>query len=566
MKNKRVVAYCRVSTEQESQEQSFKSQQEHYKQLFEKEGHIGGNCGAMYTDKLLQVTSNGIYADEGISGAKAYTNRQAFMQMIEDAKLGLYDKIYCKNIYRFSRDVEAGAKFIKDLRELNVEVYFEDMALSTLDAKSDMYINLSLAIGQEESRAKSAAVQWGIRKQQEQGKYHSAVTPYGYEYDDDRYLKINEEEAEVVKLIFKLYYDKGYGTQKIARTLNAKNIPTKLGKKWANKQIHTIIRNELYKGVQITNKFNVDATARYTDKETKKEDRIIHEFEHLKIIDEQIFNKVQEEIEKRSKQYKEKGYNRHSTTHLLSNLIKCGNCGSGFTRKKRKAYTRIDGTNKELGYEWVCSINDKYGKDRCGYRNQILEDELIERIQENISIFQNNTELFNELKEKYLFTYHNAEDRVKEKQKCDEELQKLNKQVELNFELLSDNIIDKLEYQNRNNNLQRKIKDINTKLAKVQSVEQEIKKVEKDFEYHKKLFQNTDINNLTNAGLKKLIDNIIVTTVKNKKNETIGKISFINWKFLKSTDTNITLDTIKKLKAELKGNIFYDVLVKSTPI
>ena len=537
---KRVVAYCRVSTEQESQAQSFENQVQHYQELFEKEGCNVGNCGALYRDKVLTLTTNGIYADEGISGAKTHQNREAFLKMIEDAKMGMFNKIYCKNIYRFSRDVEVGSKFIKDLRAIDVEVFFEDGALSTLNPASDLVINMILSVGQEESRAKSAASQWGIRENQKKGKYHGSITPYGYDVDDENYLIINEDEAKIVKKIFDMYYNEGYGTQKIARELNKEGISTRFGKKWSNTQITKIISNEVYKGKQITNKTQIDPTARFIQKEVPENKRIIHNFNHLVIIDEEYFDRVQEEKERRSKDWHEKAKkHRPSTKHLLSNLIKCGNCGGGFSRKKRKAYVRKDGTSKKLGYEWVCAINDKYGKNRCQYRNQIIEVDMIDKIKKEITRLQNQG--LERLKDMYLFTYHDAEEKLKEKENLEKQLDKLNKQVELNFELLSDNIIDKLEYKSRNDKLQGEIKCVKDKLSKVISIDKEIAKVEKDFNYYISILMNTEVNKLTNARLKKLIDKIVVFT------NARGKGYYIEWRFIKKTDIDVLMDFTSKV-------------------
>lgn len=536
MKNKRVVAYCRVSTEQESQETSFRSQVDHYQELFIKEDYIVGNCGALYQDKILQLTENGIYADEGISGAKTYRNRQAFKRMIEDAKAGMFDKIYCKNIYRFSRDVEVGARFIKDLRELDVEIYFEEGGLSTKKPESDLVINMMLSVGQEESRAKSSSIQWGIKKQREKGKFHGGGAPYGYDLEKG-YLSINEVEAEIVKQIFNLYYEEGYGTQKIAKYLNAKDIPTKLNKKWQNKQICDIVANDIYKGVQICGKTKVDATARFATRKVAEEDMIVTKFDKLMIIDEYYFDKVQEERVRRSKEWHEKTGGRQSSTHLLSNLIKCGNCGSGFSRKKRKAYIRIDGTSKKLGYEWVCIVNDKQGKAGCRHRNQIIEDDLIEEIKETIRNFKKDKSELLMMKGIYLDLYYNARERVEEKKELEARLIKLNKQVDLNFNLLSDTIIERTEYQRRNDLLQDEIKEINQSMNSVATINEEIIKVEKDYRYYVALIDESDLDELTNATLKKLIEKIVIET-----DEDGNKSHHIDLKFLRAPVSKINLD------------------------
>lgn len=540
------VSYARVSTEQESQATSFSSQMSHYRELFEKKGSKVGNCGALYQDKVLTLTNNGIYADEGISGAKAYKNREAFMRMIDDAKLGLFNKIYCKNIYRFSRDVEAGSKFIKDLRVLGVEVYFEDGGLSTLDASSDLVINMLLSVGQEESRSKSAAIQWGVRRQQEKGKYH-ALPSYGYNIDEEGYLQINQEEVSTICDIFNMYLEDGFGLSKIATELINKNIKTKKGGQWSSQHIKVILKNEIYIGKQITNKQNVNAMAYFIKEKVAEENQIVHYFEHLRIIDDDTFRRTQEEMKNRAgigTFYNPKDYNT-STKHVFSNLIKCGNCGGGHGRKIRRTHSRISGESNYLGHEWICKNNDNYGKGRCAYRNQIVEDDLLEEAKEQLRNWKNDSTPILRTKGLYLDLYYNAQAKLKEKDEYEEQLAKLTKQVQLNFELLGDLIIDKEEYRTRNNNLQSDIKAIKEQMRGISGIDKEIARVERDYQLYIKTLNSIDIDNLTNVKLKKMINKVIVETDENGE-----KSHYIDWKFLNSNLSDISNDLTFKAMEE----------------
>ncbi|WP_445330214.1 recombinase family protein [Tepidibacter sp. Z1-5] len=71
------------------------------------------------------------------------------------------------------------------------------------------------------------------------------MAPYGYDVEN-KYLKINEKEAKIVQLIYRLYYNEGCGIGKIARYLNDKEIPTKKGIKWSRAQISRILENKKY--------------------------------------------------------------------------------------------------------------------------------------------------------------------------------------------------------------------------------------------------------------------------------------------------------------------------------
>ena len=246
---KKVVAYCRVSTDSDEQLNSLSNQVKHYQRLFQKSEYIPANCGMYYTRENGKETIKhipSIFADEGISGTKL-KNREAFKYMIQCAYRKEFDIIYVKNIQRWARSVSDGSKILKDLKVVGVKVIFEDGNLNNFD--HEMVINVLLSTAQEESRAKSKAVQFGIRKAQEDGKYTSAE-PYGY-FKQDGFLQRNEEELKIVKEIFELY-NKGWGGTKISKHLNTKNIPTQKGKKWSQIQIYNIINNKIYTGKQTT--------------------------------------------------------------------------------------------------------------------------------------------------------------------------------------------------------------------------------------------------------------------------------------------------------------------------
>lgn len=85
-KEMRVCAYCRVSTEEESQQSSYELQVQHYTQ---------------YINDHENWTLQGIYADEGISGTSVM-HRKQFLQMIEECKAGNINLIVTKSISRFA--------------------------------------------------------------------------------------------------------------------------------------------------------------------------------------------------------------------------------------------------------------------------------------------------------------------------------------------------------------------------------------------------------------------------------------------------------------------------------
>ena len=134
-KKLRVAAYCRVSTEQEEQESSFENQV------------------AYYTD-LIQSNPEwefaGIYADDGISGTNT-KKREDFNRMIDDCEAGNIDMIITKSISRFARNTLDCLKYIRQLKDKNIPVFFEKEAINTMDAKGEVLITIMASLAQQES-------------------------------------------------------------------------------------------------------------------------------------------------------------------------------------------------------------------------------------------------------------------------------------------------------------------------------------------------------------------------------------------------------------------------------
>ena len=119
MRQLRVAAYCRVSTEEEEQQSSYEAQ-----------------C-TYYTDKIMtnpEWTMAGIFADEGISGTST-KNRDDFNRMIRRCRQKKIDLILTKSISRFARNTLDCLKYIRQLKDKNIPVFFEKEAINTMTPK-----------------------------------------------------------------------------------------------------------------------------------------------------------------------------------------------------------------------------------------------------------------------------------------------------------------------------------------------------------------------------------------------------------------------------------------------
>ena len=188
----RVAAYCRVSTEQEEQQNSYQVQIDYYTDLI---------------NQNKEWVLAGIFADEGISGTQT-KKRTEFNKMIRLCKKRKIDLVLCKSISRFARNTVDTLEYVRQLKELGIAVIFEKENINTMTMTSEFMIALYGSFAQAESESISKNVSWGIEKAFREGKVkYNLGRLYGYRKGADGKPEIVPEEAKVIKLIYKLYLD-----------------------------------------------------------------------------------------------------------------------------------------------------------------------------------------------------------------------------------------------------------------------------------------------------------------------------------------------------------------------
>ena len=316
----RVAAYCRVSTDSEEQASSYDTQIEHYTAYIQ--GH---------PDWVLA----GIYADDGITGTST-KKREEFNRMIDECMAGNIDMIITKSISRFARNTLDCLKYIRQLKDKNIPVYFEKENINTMDSKGEVMLTIMASLAQQESQSLSQNVKLGLQYRYQQGEIQINCARFlGYTKDENKKLVIVPEEAEVVKRIYREYLE-GASMLKIARGLEADGIRNGAGnKRWHTSNINHILRNEKYIGDALLQKtYTVD----FLTKKRVKNNGIVPQYyvenNHEPIIPREIFMQAQEEQVRRRIVHKSpSGKNRtFSSIHCFSNMIICGECGEVFSR------------------------------------------------------------------------------------------------------------------------------------------------------------------------------------------------------------------------------------------
>ena len=341
---KRVAAYCRVSTDNEDQANSFESQQRYFSQYI-----------LHHPDWELYE----VFADEGISGTNT-KKRKEFNRMIACAQNRDFDLIITKEISRFARNTLDSIYYTRELKKYGVGVIFMNDGINTMDGDAELRLAIMSSIAQEESRKTSERVKWGQKRQMEQGVVFGR-SMLGYDVKDGK-MTINEEGAAVVRLIFHKFVHEGKGTHVIARELREEGILPMRVKEWSNTVILRLLRNEKYCGDLVQKKtYTPDFLSHDKKYNRGQEEFIIIKDHHEPIISRELFEEANRILDARA--LSPEGKAKHSNRYPFSGKIKCGCCGRSYVARYKK---RTDGS---VYKSWRCQETAKHGsphKDKAG--------------------------------------------------------------------------------------------------------------------------------------------------------------------------------------------------------
>lgn len=277
----------------------------------------------------------GIYADDGISGTNT-KKREEFNRMIDECMGGNIDMVITKSISRFARNTLDCLKYIRQLKDKNIPVFFEKENINSMDSKGEVMLTIMASLAQQESQSLSQNVKLGLQYRYQQGEIQINCARFlGYTKDENKHLVIVPEEAEIVKRIYREYLE-GASMLKIARGLEADGILNGAGKeRWHTSNVNQILRNEKYIGDALLQKtYTVDFLTKKRVKNNGLVPQYYVENSHEAIIPREIFMQVQEElIRRRIVHTSPNGKNRtFSSNHCFAQMIICGNCGEVFRR------------------------------------------------------------------------------------------------------------------------------------------------------------------------------------------------------------------------------------------
>ncbi len=322
------------------------------------------------------------YIDRHISGTT--DKRPAFLELMKDAKRGLYDIIYVYTIDRFSRNKYDIAKYKNDLRKAGVRLI---SAKEYIPAGPEGIILESVLEGMAEyySKELSRKVRRGIYDSALNFNHVGGVVPFGFKLVDKKYSP-HPVNAPIVKEIFERYAG-GEQAIDICRNLNARGYLTSLGNQFNKNSLTNLLQNPKYIGTYTFNR-------RYFDEITQQEKTEHLEFKNAiqPIVSEELFMKAGKRMalnKRLSKRNKEKV----PVEFLLTGKLFCGDChapyaGDSGTSKTGQIYYYYTCSNKKNKKNKTSCCSKSFPKEKLEQfitnvtKNDVLSDEVVEFISE----------------------------------------------------------------------------------------------------------------------------------------------------------------------------------------
>ena len=497
--NLRVCFYARVSTDKDEQLHSLQSQISFFND---------------YISKVPNWEFIGSYIDEGISGTQV-KKREEFLRMTRDAKRHKFDLILTKEISRFSRSTLDSIMYTQELLANGVGVYFLNDNINTILPDSELRLTMMSSIAQDEVRRLSERVSFGMKRSIDNGVVLGCSNIYGYVKDKGK-LVIDEEQAEMIKIIFDRYANTTDGLSKISRYLYSIGYKSRTGKRIDTTILTRIIENPKYKGYYCGHKSKVLDYRTKQKKRLNESDWIIYKnYDNVPpIVSEELWERANIKLKERQDSFKNRAVNKavFQNRYTYSGKIYCG-CHN-------LTYHRSSAGKRKNNPVWECQVYRKESLKGCS-NPRVFELELDEVFKDmfNKLLKRKNTifdEILSECKN-YLET-NNSELDIKN---LESKILVLNNKKDKLLELVMEEYLSKEDYKRQVNILneelntyQEKIDELKNNKKNKNYIENKINEIKSSLE--KCLEDNECYSDVFNE----LIDRIIV----HKQNDKLIKL------------------------------------------
>jgi len=494
--NLRVCFYARVSTDKDEQLHSLQSQISFFND---------------YISKVPNWKFVGSYIDEGISGTLV-KKREEFLKMIEDARIHKFDLILTKEISRFSRSTLDSIMYTQELLSNGVGVYFLNDNINTILPDSELRLTMMSSIAQDEVRRLSERVSFGMKRSIDNGVVLGCSNIYGYVKDKGK-LVIDEEQAEMIKIIFDRYANTTDGLSKVSRYLYSIGYKSRTGKRIDTTILTRIIENPKYKGYYCGHKSKVLDYRTKQKKRLNESDWIIYkDYENVPpIVSEELWERANTKLRERQDSFTNRAVNKKvfQNRYTYSGKIYCG-CHN-------LTYHRSSAGKRKNNPVWECQIYRKESLKGCS-NPRVFELEL-DKVFKNMfnKLFKKRNNIFDEVLNecKNYLEMNNDKNEIKT---LESKLLLLNSKKDKLLELVMEEYLSKEDYKKQVDLINEEINDYQFKIDELQSNKKDKNYIENKInEIKSSLEKCLEDNECYSDVFNELIDRIIVHKQNDKQ-------------------------------------------------
>jgi site-specific DNA recombinase len=314
----RVCLYLRISTDEDHQPTSLRTQRERLERY----------CEAMEDWHVVHAF------DDQASGVTL--ERPGLTQALGLARERRFDLVLVYRVDRLSRKVRQLAGLAEELDRVGIVLKSATEPFDTGSPAGRMMLQMLGVFAEFEHATIVDRVTAGLERRVREGRWMSGRTPYGYTRSGGL-LVPDPVKAPVVRRIFQLYAEGKLGTTAIARALEAAGAPAPRKHGWSPNALQMILANPAYRGLIRWKESLFDGL-------------------HEPLIDEEAFERAQAILRRRGEDAALRRGN--ASEFLLSGLVRCDHCGRAYVG------TSAHGRSSRYTY-YACSTRYKYGPAKC---------------------------------------------------------------------------------------------------------------------------------------------------------------------------------------------------------
>ena len=352
-----------------------------------------------YVHQNFPDSSLTFFEDRDRSGY-TFDQREGYQEMRRGLMSHKYDILIIKDFSRFSRRNSRGLVELEDLRDAGVRIISIGDCIDFPNDDDWLKIQFQFLVNEMPVTDTSRKVRNVIKRRQADGEWICAA-PYGYIVNSRKDFEVVPTEADIVRKIFELYNNQGWGYKKIANYLTDQGIPTPRmseqlrkeadGKEckrraksaWAIATVQGILDNDFYIGTLRQGKYT---RAKINGKDIKRDDgeQIVIENHHQAIIDYRTFATTMALREKRTRNnYRGVKIN----DNVYSGFLECGDCGSPMFAMSRR----------DLAPAYTCGTYHRRGLAGCT-SHHIRVDKLDELLKSYVlKLLENSSAMIEQL-------------------------------------------------------------------------------------------------------------------------------------------------------------------------